>query len=513
MIIIKYRKKRPIIQTQLDDFLGIRSIERYESWVPRDYRTIRKKFKRMIRVRRYRRKKREMEARTSKCTRTLDLFFPVLQPPTLPKPPYLFRFRSIPRYLPDEYAAGIIPERELKLTRSLSSFTGFFHQMFDLNDFSLLDEFQEELENKGVKLRQISIHDVVAFEFLRLLLGFQDYTGLEKIMWFNGKIPLRGLLRDKLFFPRASDVSHVLTRIPPGMLLKFFHHLVDEAIDLKIIRPRVLIWDGQFMRSNCNNNRNKATGEYNDPDAGYYRHNGKKLGVGYKISNLHAYCGSWKRTFPVHFDVFPANRHDSVVFRKTLSNFLKRNVGTWKIVIADTGAYALENLKYCRSRGIQPLIRAKKNLVTHPTVEVRKGYWFNKDFFPPGWSSGDIRDAYKVRSAIEAAQASNNTFYNTGRMNTRGIDNATRSRTLNYCLDLVRALTATKLGRPDLISTLRAFTGSRDEFLPETSGDIARQSGYDLLLPTPAEVRQKEAMDNRRRLSEARKKSRGIFKS
>lgn len=513
MIIIKYRRKPSIFQAQLDDFLGTPTIERYESWVPRDYRTMRKKFQRWIHVRSYRRKSIGTKDTNSTRIRTLDSYLPIQQSLLLPKPQYLFRFRSIPRYLPEEYAAGIIQERELKITRALPSFTGFFHQLFDLNDFSMLDEFQEELERNGVKLKQISIHDVVAFEFLRLLLGFQDYTGLEKILWFNGKIPLRGLLRDKLFFPRASDVSHVMTRIPPEMLLTFFHDLVDEAIDLKIIRPRVLIWDCQFLRSNCNNNRNDETGEYNDPEAGYYRHNGKKLGVGYKISNLYAYCGSWKRTFPVHFDVFPANRHDSVVFRETLSNFLKRNVGTWKIVIADTGAYALKNLEYCRSHGIHPLIRAKKNLVNHPTVEVRKGYWFNTDFFPPGWSAGDVRDAYKVRPAIEAAQASNNTFYNAGRMNTRGVDNATRGRALNYCLDLVRALTATKLGRPDLISSLRAFTMSRDEFLPETSGDIARQSGYDLLLPTPAEVRRKQELDNRRRLAAKRKKSKGTFKS
>lgn len=493
MIIIKFRKKSSIFQTQLDDFIGIRTIERYESWIPRDYRFMRKKFKRWLPVRSYRRGNHATNKKNSRSIKTLDSFLPVREPLKLSKPHYLFRFRDIPRYLPEDYAAEYIPEKELMLTRLMPSFTGFFHQMFDLNDFSLLDEIQEELEGQSIGLRKISIHDVVAFEFLRLLLGFQDYTGLEKIFWFTGKVPLHSLLRDEEFFPKASDVSHVMTRIPPDGLMQFFHGLVDEAIDLKIIVPRILIWDCQFMRSNCNNNRNEQTGDYNDPDAGYYRHNGKKLGVGYKVSNLYAYCGSWKRTFIVHFDVFPANRHDSVIFRETLSNFLKRDVGMWILMIADTGAYSLENLRFCKANGIQPLIRAKKNLKTHPIAEVRKGYWFNTDFFPLGWSTEDVRDAYKVRPAIEAAQASNNTFYNTGRMNTRGIDNARRGRAINYCLDLIRALTATKLGRPSLISTLRAFTTSRDEFLPESAGDHARKSGYDLLLPTPAELRREKA--------------------
>ncbi|MHA1369696.1 MAG: hypothetical protein ACTSRA_08300 [Promethearchaeota archaeon] len=104
-----------------------------------------------------------------------------------------------------------------------------------------------------------------------------------------------------------------------------------------------------------------------------------------------------------------------------------------------------------------------------------------------------MRDAYKGRPAIEAAQSSNNTFYNTGRMNTRGIDNVRRWRAMNYCLDLTRALTVTKLGRPSLISTLRAFTASRDEFLPVSAGDHTRKSGYDLLLPTIAELRREKA--------------------
>ncbi|MHA1680140.1 MAG: hypothetical protein ACTSUE_03980, partial [Promethearchaeota archaeon] len=102
----------------------------------------------------------------------------------------------------------------------------------------------------------------------------------------------------------------VMSRIPPVKLYNFYQELVQEAIELKIIVPRVLLWDTQFMHSNSNfnsnNNKNKQTNAYSDRDAGYGRHNGRKLGVGYSVSSLYAYCSSWSRVFPVHFDVFPA---------------------------------------------------------------------------------------------------------------------------------------------------------------------------------------------------------------
>jgi len=96
---------------------------------------------------------------------------------------------------------------------------------------------------------------------------------------------------------------------------------------------------------------------------------------------------------------------------------------------------------------------------------------------------------------IEAGQAANDTFYNSGRMNNRGLENATRNRALIYILELLRAITAAKLGSADLIPKLTAFSTSRDVFLGERWTDIARSSGYDLLIPSASEVRRKEKLD------------------
>jgi hypothetical protein len=512
MIIIKYRIKDPIFQTQLDDFIKPQKVERYESWIPKDYRTMRKKFKRWLPVNSYRRKTNTVNVGNSKTIRTLDSFLPAKQPITLSRPDYLLRFRSIRRCVKEDHAVGFIPDYDWLMARSMPSFTGFFNHLFELNDFKMLDEIQEELENGGTSFKGISILDVFKHEFLRLQLGFHDYTGLEKVFQYTGGNRMAHSQRDPFFCLSAADISHVMTRIPANMLFNFYQEKVIEAINLKIIVPRVLLWDTQFVHSNSNNNRNKKTGEYSDPDAGYGRHNGRKLGVGYSVSSLYAYCGSWNRSFPVYFDIFPANKSDNPIFRETLSSYMVNGVGKCMVIVADTGAYSKRNLDFCMGHGIYPIIRAKKNLVTHPTVEVRKGYWFNTDFFPPGWSSRDIRYVYDRRPAIEAGQSANNTFYNARRMNTRGLDNAMRGRSMIYILDLLRALTAVKIGRPDLISTLTAFSTAREEFWPSWWADKARESGYDLLLPSDLEVRQKENRDKWLREREQRKKSKEKLK-
>jgi hypothetical protein len=507
MIVIKYRRKETIYQSQLEDFIGKKKIEIFKSWVPKDYRAMRKRFSRWLPIRSYRWRKKPVNSMNKWIVTTLDSFLPAPPAIKLSKPEYLLRFRKIPRYTKDEHAGGFIPDRDWTIARSMPAFTGFFNHLFELNDFSMLDEIQEALENEGISFKGIAIHDAVVWELLRLQLGFHDYTGIEKMLRFIGGNPLSPLLHDECFLPSAADISHVMTRIPARKLFDFYQERVTEAIDLKIIVPRVLLWDTQFVRSNSNNNKNKITNTYTDPDAGYGRHLGRKLGVGYKVSSLYAYCGSWNRAFPVYFDMFPANKSDNPIFRETLSSYLDKGVGECKMIVADTGAYSLKNLEFCIKKGIFPIIRAKKNLVTHPIMEIRKGYWFNSDYFPPGWGPDDVRYIYKRRPAIEAGQSANNTFYNAKRMNTRGIENATRGRVMIYILDLVRALTAVKIGRPDLISTLTAFSTSREIFSPASLAGTARASGYDVLVSSDLKARQKEPVDKWRRKREERKKS------
>ena len=167
----------------------------------------------------------------------------------------------------------------------------------------------------------------------------------------------------------------------------------------------------------------------------------------------------------------------------------------------------MDNLKFCMARGIHPFIRAMKNLKLQPVIEIRKGYWFNSNYIPPGWTIDDVRAVYTKRPVIEARQAANDTFYNASRMNTRGIENIERNRAMIGILELLRAITAVKLGRPDLISKLTAFSTSRGVFTEDSWVDRAESSGFQVLSPSTAELRRKELEDKWRRDRENRKKS------
>ncbi len=134
--------------------------------------------------------------------------------------------------------------------------------------------------------------------------------------------------------------------------MAFFHQLVREGLDAGVIAGRVLIWDGQFIRSNCGNNASKETGKYTDPDAGYGRHVGKKLGVGYQPGILYDYGGPARR-LPVHFTMFPGNRNDNPAFRATVREFMGLDLGrTYKAILGDTGAYSTGSLRYCSGLGL-----------------------------------------------------------------------------------------------------------------------------------------------------------------
>jgi hypothetical protein len=182
--------------------------------------------------------------------------------------------------------------------------------------------------------------------------------------------------------------------------------------------------------------------------------------------------------------MFPGNRNDNPAFRETLGEFLDLQIGNWKLVIGDAGAFSAASLGFCTERDLWPFLRAKKNLKTQPVRELKTGYWFNPNYIPPGWSDEEFLQAYAWRPAIESGNAEHNTLYGGPRINTRGMENATRSRALNYILDSLKATTACKLGRPDLTCKWLAFSGAREYRHYLMWANEAQKSGY-ATLPFP----------------------------
>jgi len=473
MIIVLYRRKASIYQTQLNDFINKRTVEKYDMNVPKDYRLARKKFRWIPLQPKIGKKSLPTKVIVAKSQRRIMDYMQWV--PRLAGK-YLYRFPKvkIPRF--EDFGEGTISKKEWDMHRYLSGFNGFFENVFEFNDFSFFDAVQERLESDGVSFKNMFLKDVFAYELLRINLGFKNYAGLEKMGKFTGRPPLFSITQDPSFFPKAADMSFVLKRIPARYIFEFFQKLVKECIEYRIIVPRILIWDGQFIRSNCKNNKEKDRSTYNDPDAGFGRHIGTKKGVGYDPGILYAYC--FDRWFPVYFKMFPANRNDVTAFNKTTSEFFSVSNDEWLLVIADTGAYALSNLENIQVKGIVPLIRAKKNLKSQPVKEFKKGYYFNTAFIPKEWSDEYVLKIYGFRPMIEQGNSYNNTYYNSFRMNTQGFEAAVRLRATIYILELLKALTAYKVGRPELVMKPSAFESTRYFNFQTMMPYLAEGAGY-----------------------------------
>lgn len=455
------------------DFMNKKSVEKYNMSNPRDYRLARKKFP-WIPIKRNKPRK--------KCNKIPEsqkklIDFIEWVPPLKGK--YLYRFPKvkIPRF--EDFAEGIISKKEWDMLHYLPNYNGAFENIFKFNDFEFFDDLQEKLEAEGISFKNMFIKDVFAYELLRINFGAQNYSGFERISQFFGAPPLFSLTIDNFFLPSAADLSYVMSRIPATALFEYFQQLVQECIDYGIIIPRILIWDGQFIRSNCSNNKEKDKEHYNDPDAGYCRHNGTKKGVGYDPGILYAHC--YDRWFPVYFQMFPGNRSDAFAFKETLRNFLKITPYDWYLIISDSGAFALSILEEVRFRGMVPAIRARKNIKNQPIKELKKGYYFNTDFIPKEWSEEFFLKIYGFRPMIEQGNSQNNYYYHASRMNTRGIEAAIKLRAIIYILILLKALTAYKLGRPDLIMTPNAFKNSKYFNFRILLPKLAKEAGFKIL--------------------------------
>jgi len=457
MLVFNFKLKKDLKQMQLTDYIFGTTIEVYRMWVPHDYYLARKKYKKILHGREY---KKKVKLVNYEDYHKIDEYILKVQLKTLPKPRYLLRFLSVNKCTYEDFAKGKIPKREWDMLHGRPNATGHFNHIFELNDLSFFDKLHQDLESRGAKFGKIFLKDIIIIELARRLMGLNSYAAIERVFSFSGISPVIELMNNPAYKVRAVDISKVMRQIPPEKLMEYFLSLVKEVIALKIIVPRILVADGQFIRTNSNNNRPNGSPYYTDRDAGYCRHNGVKKGVGYKIWGLYGYCGT-DRVIPVYFKVYPGNRSDKIVSKETLDEFVKLGIGEWKIIVMDAGAYSKGNLEFIKSLGIFPIIRARKGLKTHPTRELKKGYWFNTKYIPDGWTDDEFLAIYKIRPMVEKALARHSMLYNGLRMNTRGKANAIRHRVLYYIIDLLRVLTGYKLGRPDLMDKLTAFSSVR----------------------------------------------------
>jgi len=226
---------------------------------------------------------------------------------------------------------------------------------------------------------------------------------------------------------------------------------------------------------------NKEKGSYNDPDAGFCKHQGNVYGVGYKVSTIYAYCGN--RSVPIYCELFSGNTDEYTVFKETFKHFFQLGFEKPLVILADAGPYSIENLEWLFEKGIIPLINSRKSIKNQNIMKLTEFFYVNMDFIPSDWTKEDLILMMNIRSEIERQFSHITVVYHARRANVRGLEMVSKHRYLILILDILKINTAYKLGRPDMIGKTRIFTMTKGVDFYSIFPEIAKEDGFQILLP------------------------------
>jgi hypothetical protein len=475
MIILLYTRRSSIYQTQLDDLLGNPKKIIFHMKVNTEYIAGWKEL--------YPRHAPKNRGRPPRHVlghlETLDYWFGTALV-THTAPMYLKRCK-LPKVLTqDEVNLAFVSPWEYVILHAFSNFTGYVDYLLMDERFMFFDDVQLLLETSGVRVGARSLKTLILLELMRIHVGIEDYTSFQAIFRLLSVRALPTSISDLDFMPTVQDFSRAFHAVPVSCFTTFHRQLVDDLMDLWLLNFNIIIWDGQFIRANCSNQMDKKTGKYKDPDAGFYHHDGKKLGVGYIASTFYVFCGNY--LIPLYCEIVPASQNDCVSFAEGFKHFLTLGFPIPKVILADAGPYSLENLQLVWSKNIVPLINSRKNITKQNVQKLGEHIYINKDFIPTGWTDDDIKLLFILRTAIERAFSHNIQVYKARRMNVIGKDAITKARYLILILDVLKAKAAYRIGRPDLIGKARSFElNKKTTFVGMPS--IAKDAGYEILMP------------------------------
>nr|MDO8117037.1 hypothetical protein [Candidatus Sigynarchaeota archaeon] len=408
---------------------------------------------------------------------TLLDFIPVTKPEHF-RMPYHFKINIVDK---DAFVKDTISDLEYLYYKTFKSCRGNFYYMVSLNDFSVFDKYQRDNPAVQRACGQYSLADLVKIRLFMYKLGFKNYEQFYRAVYYMPFLP-RELDLETIemvkYMPHVSTLEHALNVAGSKPVLMFFNQLLQESVKYRLVDFKVLMVDGTFFHANCENNVNKDTGKYNDPDAGYRRHNGKKFGAGYLADCASSHQGTY--VLPVHFCVYPGHVNEAGIFAKTYTSIPAWIKRPCKILLGDKGKYSIDNCKLVHDDEIVPIIDAPPNIVKHHLVDTPRKHRFNTDFIPSAWIP-ELDRIYALRGLHEASFSQDSLVYPGKRLNGYTIDIATQHFAFLKSLDHLTMLTAYKTGRPDLAWSSTAFTAPAIHLSMNSWEQDAEASGYSLL--------------------------------
>jgi len=372
--------------------------------------------------------------------------------------PYMHidRFYSVPSVLQEEFCNSPLLKDEWKYYQEIEAFTGLFQHMIALNSFKYWDAVEKNLRANGFHPKGFSIVEFIKWEFLRHSMGIENYSKAERIFRHFNPDLLKNAFEHPNRIPAPYHASHYYKWLTPSHFHTFFLRLVEDCVKYKIIIPRIVVADGLIYRTWAGNFTLDRWAKPTDPQATRTVHNKKYLGKCYNAIVFYAWCGN--RWLPVDVRVITGSANENAMFHPLVEDFLKESPFKWDVFLYDSGACSAENRSFLKSEGMISGIVARKNIKREVILDVgHKRFCFSDDI-PEGMSLEQYKRLLNHRSQEEAGFSGFTTYHNMKRMNTMGQDAATIHVLKYMILQLLHALSAYKVNRPDLLMMYSAFS-------------------------------------------------------
>lgn len=326
---------------------------------------------------------------------------------------------------------------------------GYLNYLFRLNFFHFWDEVKLNTKQKQL-FQQFSMKDILKLELARYKCGILTYQQWLDLLQFSYPL-FNSCELNQERVPSLNQYGKLVAQLGSANLVNYFQTLVQECINFNLVDFKVGIWDGRFLESYCAKNPNKRLQRFSDLEAGSYKHITKFYGVGYLDSSII----DAKYNLTVHFSVFPANRNDNIIYRRTYSDCLKWGHPNFLIMVADAGCYSDKSLDFTALCGSVPLILAKENIKKN-VIQIDRWKYINISYIPP-YMMPYLKQLLNYRTKIERNFSPARVVYRVYRMLNRGYENAVCNIAKLKIIELLTAITAVKVHRPDLMNCPTAF--------------------------------------------------------
>ena len=371
--------------------------------------------------------------------------------------PVIPRFRKPRVVLREEFCGDISDLAWAALHGCRGSKTMLFY-IFYLNDFSIVDDDDLLSSPEWRSVGRYLASDIVKYELARLLLGFSTFSDYFRMTELFPDFEDHLAIAMARHPPSGGRHVKALRLIGAGRIRKLFYALVSECRALGLIKDRVWAWDGQFFETWLKTARKKGSRSKADVWGGWYNHGGRKVGFGVVQSVIVDWSGTVP--LPIEVRVYPANRNENIIFRETFKHCISSAPLPALFLAADKGPSGSSSLNLVRFRGMVPVMALGENRKRDVLVTYHKQYHFDRRLVSDVDPSV-LERVYMMRTRIEEMFSQVRVSFKLTRLRGAGRDFIKAEILLVNILHLLVALTAFKIGRPDLMWRPSAFDNLR----------------------------------------------------